>query len=106
MNDQSSYMTDVDIVAYGDGFEDADFERVNDERRRKKLVRRAKKQAKLFAELGLDENGNPLYNFSLLKYPVREWAVTLPLCGLPLPCRQLDQRCLAVGTHPLGISFV
>lgn len=49
-----------------------------EERRRKKLIKRAKSQAKLFAELGLDENGNPFDNFSLLKYPVREWILTLP----------------------------
>jgi hypothetical protein len=58
--------------------DDIDDEIRKEERRRKKLLRQAKQQAKLFAELGLDENGNPLDNFSLLKYPVREWIVTLP----------------------------
>jgi hypothetical protein len=34
--------------------------------------------AKQFAALGLDEHGNELDNFSLLKYPVREWKLTIP----------------------------
>lgn len=48
-------------------------ERKERERReRKKKERRAQKLAQRFKELGLDENGNELDNFSLLKYPVRE----------------------------------
>jgi hypothetical protein len=49
-----------------------------DERRLKKEQRRAKRLAKHLAELGLDENGDPIDNFSLLKYPVREWKFKLP----------------------------
>jgi hypothetical protein len=51
---------------------------LDDERRRKKEERRAKRLAKHLAELGLDENGDPIDNFSLLKYPVREWKFKLP----------------------------
>jgi hypothetical protein len=47
-------------------------------RRLKKLERRAAKAKKHLEELGLDENGEPLDNFSLLKYPVREWKFTVP----------------------------
>jgi hypothetical protein len=47
-------------------------------RRRKKELRRKEKLKAYFAELGLDENGEKLDNFSLLKYPVREWIVTIP----------------------------
>jgi hypothetical protein len=49
-----------------------------EERRRKKHLRRAERLAKRFAALGLDEHGNALDNFSLLKYPVREWKFTIP----------------------------
>jgi hypothetical protein len=51
---------------------------LDDERRRKKEQRRATRLAKHLAELGLDENGDPIDNFSLLKYPVREWKFKLP----------------------------
>jgi hypothetical protein len=52
---------------------------LEDERRRKKEQRRAKRHlAKHLAELGLDEHGEPTDNFSLLKYPVREWKFKLP----------------------------
>jgi hypothetical protein len=47
-------------------------------RRRKKELRRKEKLAAHFAELGLDENGEKLDNFSLLKYPVREWLIAIP----------------------------
>jgi hypothetical protein len=50
----------------------------DDERRIKKEQRRVKRLAKQLAELGLDENGDPIDNFSLLKYPVREWKFKLP----------------------------
>jgi hypothetical protein len=43
-----------------------------------KQRRRAKKMAKRLAALGLDEEGNELDNYSLSKYPVREWKFTLP----------------------------
>jgi hypothetical protein len=52
---------------------------IREEKRRvKKLQRRAKKMRAHFAALGLDEFGEPLDNFSLLKYPVREWKFTVP----------------------------
>jgi hypothetical protein len=52
---------------------------LEDERQRKKEQRRAKRHlAKHLAELGLDENGEPIDNFSLLEYPVREWKFKLP----------------------------
>jgi hypothetical protein len=51
---------------------------LDDERRRKKEQRRTKRLAKQLAALGLDENGDPIDNFSLLKYPVREWKFKLP----------------------------
>jgi hypothetical protein len=47
-------------------------------RRRNKMIRRAKKHEKEMAALGLDINGEPLDNYSLSKYPVREWKLTLP----------------------------
>jgi hypothetical protein len=56
--------------------EDHQRENEDDLRRLKKLQRRAKKMAAHFAALGLDEFGEPLDNFSLLKYPVREWRFT------------------------------
>jgi hypothetical protein len=43
-----------------------------------KQRRRAKKMVKRLAALGLDEEGNELDNYSLSKYPVREWKFTLP----------------------------
>lgn len=49
-----------------------------EEKRRRKEIRRHKKVVDRLALLGLDENGEPLDNFSLLKYPVREWIFTLP----------------------------
>lgn len=49
-----------------------------EERLRQNEKRRAKRLAKHFAELGLDENGDPTDNFSLLKYPVSEWKFELP----------------------------
>jgi hypothetical protein len=57
----------------------SDDELGDDERRRqKKEKRRAKRLAKYLADLGLDENGDPIDNFSLLKYPVREWKYKFP----------------------------
>lgn len=50
----------------------------SEERRLKKELKRAKKMGERLAELGLDENGEPLDNFSLLKYPVREWKISIP----------------------------
>jgi hypothetical protein len=47
-------------------------------RRRKKEARRREKMIAQLAELGLDENGEKLDNFSILKYPVREWKFSLP----------------------------
>jgi hypothetical protein len=55
-----------------------------EERRLKKLQKQAKKVAEHFAALGLDENGDPLDNFSLLKYPVRECKFTIPGCHEPI----------------------
>lgn len=56
-------------------------ERNDEERRRlKHLKRQAQRVVDHFAELGLDEFGQPLDNFSLLKYPVREWKFTLLGC--------------------------
>jgi hypothetical protein len=51
---------------------------MEDERRRKKDKRRAKRLAAHLAELGLDVNGDPIDNFSLLQYPLREWKFKLP----------------------------
>jgi hypothetical protein len=51
---------------------------LDDERRHKKELRRAKRIGKQLAALGLDENGDPIDNFSLSKYPVREWKFKLP----------------------------
>lgn len=50
----------------------------NDEVRRAKLIKSAAKHAQKMAELGLDMNGEPLDNYSLAKYPVREWKLHLP----------------------------
>lgn len=47
-------------------------------RREKKNEKRAKKMAEQLEALGLDENGDPLDNFCLSKYPVREWIFKLP----------------------------
>jgi hypothetical protein len=47
-------------------------------RRAKEDRRRAKKLADRLAALGLDETGEPLDNYSLLKYPVREWKFKVP----------------------------
>jgi hypothetical protein len=47
-------------------------------RRHKKELRRKEKMKAHFAELGLDEHGEKLDNFSLLKYPVREWLIAIP----------------------------
>jgi hypothetical protein len=49
-----------------------------DELRRKKEERRKKKVIQRFAALGLDEHGEKLDHYSILKYPVREWKVALP----------------------------
>jgi hypothetical protein len=63
------------LDVFSDDGKDAEKE---EERRRKKQLRRAEKLAKHFAAMGLDEHGNALDNFSLLKYPVREWKCTIP----------------------------
>jgi hypothetical protein len=47
-------------------------------RARRKQLRQAEKMVKRLAKLGLDEHGDPLDNFSLLKYPVREWKFRVP----------------------------
>jgi BCCT, betaine/carnitine/choline family transporter len=47
-------------------------------RRRKREARQREKMIARLAELGLDENGEKLDNFSILKYPVREWILSLP----------------------------
>jgi hypothetical protein len=47
-------------------------------RRRKKEARQREKMMARLAELGLDEHGEKLDNFSILKYPVREWILTIP----------------------------
>lgn len=52
-----------------------------EERRLKKEQRRALKVKQHMAELGLDEHGNPLDNYSLLTYPVRECQITVPFLG-------------------------
>jgi hypothetical protein len=46
--------------------------------RRKKEERRKKKVIQRLAALGLDEHGEKLDHYSILKYPVREWRVILP----------------------------
>jgi hypothetical protein len=53
---------------------------VNSEERRrlKKEARQREKMTARLAELGLDEHGEKLDNFSILKYPVREWIFCLP----------------------------
>lgn len=56
---------------------DSDGVAATDERRKKEL-RRAKRLAERLAQLGLDANGDPLDNFSLLTYPVREWKFKVP----------------------------
>jgi hypothetical protein len=43
-----------------------------------KQRRRAKKMAKRLAALVPDDEGNELDDYSLSKYPVREWKFTLP----------------------------
>jgi hypothetical protein len=46
-------------------------------RRRKKERRRQEKRKEYFASFGLDENGEKMDNFSILKYPVREWKINI-----------------------------
>jgi hypothetical protein len=43
-----------------------------------KALRQREKMIQRLAALGLDENGEKLDNYSLLKYPVREWMISLP----------------------------
>jgi BCCT, betaine/carnitine/choline family transporter len=51
----------------------------SEERRRlKKEARQREKMIARLAELGLDEHGEKLDNFSILKYPVREWKFSIP----------------------------
>jgi hypothetical protein len=50
-------------------------------RRLKKEARQREKMIARLAELGLDEHGEKLDNFSLLKYPVREWKFSIPGCS-------------------------
>jgi choline-glycine betaine transporter len=50
----------------------------DEERRRRKLMRNFEKHKARLEELGLDEYGQPLDAYSILKYPVREWTFTLP----------------------------
>jgi hypothetical protein len=49
-----------------------------DARSRRKQLRQAEKMVQRLAKLGLDEHGDPLDNFSLLKYPVRECKFKVP----------------------------
>lgn len=64
----------------GEGEDGAAVENVDSEERRlRRRLRRAQKLAKHLEELGLDENGNELDNFSLDKYPVREFKFTIPM---------------------------
>jgi hypothetical protein len=55
-----------------------------EDRRRKKSERRAAKVKQELAELGLDEYGQPLDNYSILKYPVREWKFKIPGTSQPI----------------------
>jgi hypothetical protein len=54
------------------------FEEKEARRLAKKEQRRQEKAIKQLAELGLDENGQELDNYSLEKYPIREFKFTLP----------------------------
>jgi hypothetical protein len=57
--------------AHGVGDEDElTLSRRKEERQKKKVIER-------LAALGLDEHGEKLDHYSILKYPVREWRVTL-----------------------------
>lgn len=69
----------VAVAAVDDDDDDAVATESNEseERRLKRRLRRAKKMAKHLENLGLDEEGNELDNFSLAKYPVREWKFTI-----------------------------
>jgi hypothetical protein len=55
-----------------------DKETKDERRRRRKELRRAQKLTERFAALGLDEFGHELDNFSILKYPVREYHFNIP----------------------------
>lgn len=46
--------------------------------RQTRMIRSAKKHEKQMAALGLDVNGEPLDNYSLTKYPVREYKLMVP----------------------------
>lgn len=59
-------------------YDNAHDSRHDEERRLKKLRKQAQRVVEHFAALGLDEFGQPLDNFSLLKYPVRECKFSLP----------------------------
>jgi hypothetical protein len=68
-----------DIVVPGGALSELDNDILSDDetKRLKKELRRAEKRVARLRELGLDENGDPLDNFMLSKYPVREWTFTL-----------------------------
>jgi choline-glycine betaine transporter len=70
-------MEDLDMVAADEEKE----ERRRTKAERKRAEKALQKTKEHFAELGLDEDGNLLDHYSLLKYPVRECKFTLPFCG-------------------------
>lgn len=49
----------------------------DDVKKARRELRRAQKMVQRLAELGLDEHGNELDNYSLLKYPLREFKLRL-----------------------------
>jgi hypothetical protein len=75
---------DGDTTTVSDALSSVDPTRSDEERLERRRARAKKKLAAHMAALGLDENGQPLDNFSLLKYPVREWKFTLPCSQEPV----------------------
>jgi hypothetical protein len=55
-----------------------DGEKSDKSRHSTKALSQREKMIQRLAALGLDENGEKLDNYSLLKYPVREWMISLP----------------------------
>jgi hypothetical protein len=53
-------------------------------RHRTKAMHQREKMIQRLAALGLGENGEKLDNYSLLKYPVREWMISLPGVSEPI----------------------
>jgi BCCT, betaine/carnitine/choline family transporter len=83
-NTHKHHKEDGDTTTVSDVLSSVDPTRSDEERLERRRARAKKKLAAHMAALGLDENGQPLDNFCLLKYPVREWKFTLPCSQEPV----------------------